>query len=398
MKKLVLSLAAGIMAASMAASAATTINFEINGSNATVIGETVETKTTAHPIYVPVDKSYISADDTTALLGAEVEMTDETTAKLTKNGDTYLVEGCIKKDKVFYLPLREAAENTGFDVEYVFSHNSILISDKPAAVKVNGVTGVSADQLALYYDVIGTAGGNITEEMVQQARENAVKGLIENAIIYQTATNSGFSWAMMNEESKADIKTNSESFNIPVLAALESEKASVISMYLNTIASAISDPTEEEIAEYYKENYVTAKHILILSEGGKAASDEEAKKEADRILKEIKSGKDFDKLMTEFCEDPGVQSNPDGYTFTKNEMVPAFEAAAFSLEEGKVSDVVKTSYGYHIIKRLPLAEMGDAHKQAAAINIKNKEYSDFVFGLFEKATVEKNDEVIASIK
>ena len=397
MKKLVLSLAAGVMAASMAASAASTINFEINGSNAMVIGETVETKTTAHPIYVPVDKSYISVDDVKAFLGADVEILDEASAKLTKNGESYTGE-CIEKDGVFYLPLRAAAEMTGFDVEYVFSHNSILISDKPAAVKVNGVTGVSADELAFYYDRIGAPGGNVTEEMVQQAKNDTVQGLTENAIIYQTAINSGFSATMMNEEAKAGIKTNSETFEVPVIAALENEKINVISMYLNTIATAITEPAEEEIAEYYKENYVTAKHILVLSEGGKAASDEEAKKEAERILKEVKAGKDFDKLMTEFCEDPGVQTNPDGYTFTKGEMVPEFETAAYALKEDEVSDVIKTSYGYHIIKRLPLSEMGDAQKQAVAINIKNKEYSDFVFGLFEKATVEKNDEVIASIK
>lgn len=398
MKKLVLSLAAGVMAASMAVSAASTINFKMNSSEITVIGETVETKTTAHPIYVPDSKSYISADDTTALLGAEVEMLNETTAKLTKNSDTYTVEGCIKNDRVFYLPLREAAENTGFDVEYVFSHNSILISDKPAAVKVNGETGVSADELAFYYDRIGEPGGNVTEEMVQQAKADTVKGLTENAIIYHSATNSGFSSTMIDENTKEDIKTQSLTFEIPVIAALENEKIGVISMYLNTIASAIAVPSEETVAEFYNENYITAKHILVLSEGGKAKSDDEAKKQAEKILKDVKAGKDFDKLMTEFGEDPGVQSNPDGYTFTKGEMVPEFETAAYALKEGEVSDIIKTSYGYHIIKRLPTAELSDVAKQTISANIRNTEYSNFVYGLLEKATVENNDEVIASIK
>ena len=55
--------------------------------------------------------------------------------------------------------------------------------------------------------------------------------------------------------------------------------------------------------------------------------------------------------MNEYSEDTGLESNPDGYTTTVGQMVPAFEETALSLEFGEISDVVESSYGYHIILR-----------------------------------------------
>ena len=59
--------------------------------------------------------------------------------------------------------------------------------------------------------------------------------------------------------------------------------------------------------------------------------------------------------MTELSEDPGSARYPEGYTYTAGTMVPEFEAAAEALEDYAVSDVVETSYGYHILLRLPLS-------------------------------------------
>ena len=65
--------------------------------------------------------------------------------------------------------------------------------------------------------------------------------------------------------------------------------------------------------------------------------------------------KDFDALMKEHNIDPGATE--DGYTFTKGEMVPEFEEAAFALSENTYTkEPVKTDYGYHIIYRTPVDE------------------------------------------
>lgn len=111
------------------------------------------------------------------------------------------------------------------------------------------------------------------------------------------------------------------------------------------------EASDEEINEYYNKNYYRAKHILIMT-----GDDEEASKEkADSILARINAGEDFDTLMNEYTEDPGTKNSPDGYTFTDGEMVSEFENTVKNLEEGSV-EICKSSFGYHIVKRLALDE------------------------------------------
>lgn len=110
--------------------------------------------------------------------------------------------------------------------------------------------------------------------------------------------------------------------------------------------------SDAEIKKYMDENYVRAKHILFAT-NGLTDEDKAAKKIlAEETLAKIKNGADFDKLMTEFGEDPGAKAQPEGYLFTKGEMVDEFEKAAFSLKVGEVSGIVESAYGYHIIKRV----------------------------------------------
>ena len=136
----------------------------------------------------------------------------------------------------------------------------------------------------------------------------------------------------------------------------------IFDKYRNKIMSE-TEITENDLRDYYnthideyKKEEIKASHILIttLNDMGEPLSEEETAKkesEAQDILARIKQGEDFEALAKEYSDDKASASNGGdlGY-FAKGVMVPEFEEAAFKLEKGQVSDVVKSSFGYHIIK------------------------------------------------
>ncbi len=116
--------------------------------------------------------------------------------------------------------------------------------------------------------------------------------------------------------------------------------------------------------EIDESEYMTLKHILVQfeKEDGTTRTEEEALTEANRIKGMITSD-NFDELMAEYSEDPGSKTSPEGYTFKHNDgsMVKEFDDGGWALEVGQVSEPVKTSYGYHIIKRVELEKEALPH-------------------------------------
>ena len=84
---------------------------------------------------------------------------------------------------------------------------------------------------------------------------------------------------------------------------------------------------------------VKASHILVKTES-----------EARKILDELKKGANFAKLAKQVSECPSKKKGGDLGWFGRGAMVREFEKAAFSLKKGEMSDIVKTQFGYHIIK------------------------------------------------
>lgn len=76
----------------------------------------------------------------------------------------------------------------------------------------------------------------------------------------------------------------------------------------------------------------------------------------DEIQKKIESGANFDDLIKEYGEDPGMESSPDGYVFTEGEMVDEFYQGTKALKAGEISEPVNSSYGIHIIQRVELTD------------------------------------------
>ena len=116
----------------------------------------------------------------------------------------------------------------------------------------------------------------------------------------------------------------------------------LLNKYANELLSAGN--YDELIKEYYQNNYMCAKHILV--------EDEALAKE---LLKKFQKGTDFDSLKKKYSQDPGSQGSPDGYVFTYGEMVPEFEECVKSTDIGELG-LCKSVYGWHIILRLDLPE------------------------------------------
>ncbi len=142
--------------------------------------------------------------------------------------------------------------------------------------------------------------------------------------------------------------------------------------------------TEEEAKKYYDENptqfdvkeQVRASHILIKPKTDEAGADPnqekaKAKAKAEDLLKQIKEGADFAALAKANSDCPSAAKGGDLNFFSKGDMVPPFEEAAFAMEIGKVSDIVETRFGYHIIKVTDRKEAGTtSFEQAKAGLIK----------------------------
>lgn len=118
-------------------------------------------------------------------------------------------------------------------------------------------------------------------------------------------------------------------------------------------------PTYQEICNYANQyEYICAKNLFI------DTSTENAQELAKTLLEKAKSGEDFDALIKEYGQDPGMGANPDGYVFGRSEMVKEFEDAAFALSIGEISGIVETTYGFHIIKRVNIPDKTGPQNQS----------------------------------
>jgi peptidyl-prolyl cis-trans isomerase D len=150
-------------------------------------------------------------------------------------------------------------------------------------------------------------------------------------------------------EIKAYYDAHKASFQTP-------EKRSLGIILLDPSKTQVTLPTDAALRRDYAAKQdtfrtperVQARHILIKSD---ASNDAAMKAKAEGLLKQIQAGGDFAKLAMENSDDPGskAQGGELGW-IVKGQTVPEFEKAAFSLQPGQTSGLIKTTYGYHIIQ------------------------------------------------
>ncbi len=133
-----------------------------------------------------------------------------------------------------------------------------------------------------------------------------------------------------------------------VAARLEDlKKRVIVEAFLKKKVEEIGKVTDAEMQDYYNKNkdkfqtgaQIKASHILVKSED-----------QAKDIEKQLKAGANFEELAKKYSIDGAAQKGGDLGWFGKGSMIPDFEKVAFGLKEGQTSGIVKTQFGYHIIK------------------------------------------------
>ena len=157
----------------------------------------------------------------------------------------------------------------------------------------------------------------------------------------------------------------------------EKRRASYVLIDRDPLVKSVDVP-DADISDYYEKNKETmyrspeqwrASHILIKTEAG---TDETAMRaRTQQVLEKLRAGGDFAQLARENSEDSSAAEGGDLGWFGRGRMVPEFEQATWALSQGSVSDLVRTQFGFHIIKLTgqrpagvtPLEEVRDQIRQ-----------------------------------
>jgi peptidyl-prolyl cis-trans isomerase D len=188
-------------------------------------------------------------------------------------------------------------------------------------------------------------------------------------------------------ESKAAYEKNKSKYQVP-----ERRSVRYALLDVNQLRQSLQIPNDmlkqqyqANIEQYQVPNQVHVQHILFRTVGKTDAEVEEIKKKAEDVLKQAKKGAKFDELAKKYSEDPGSKDKGGDLSWIRQgQTVPEFEKTAFSLAPGQISDLVKTQYGFHIIKVLeketahtkPFEQVKDSIRAPLLLTQADKQASD----------------------
>src|SRR6184192_3338466 len=190
-------------------------------------------------------------------------------------------------------------------------------------------------------------------------------------------------------EIKAEYEKNKSKYQVPERRTVRYALLDVnqLRQTIQISDTQLKQQYQANIQQYEVPNQVHVQHILFKTVGQTDALVEETKKKAEDVLKQAKKGAKFDELAKKYSEDPGSKDKGGDLGWIRQgQTVPEFEKSAFSLAPGQISDLVRTQYGFHIIKVLekqtahtkPFDEVRDALRAQAALNQAEKQATDTV--------------------
>ena len=203
-------------------------------------------------------------------------------------------------------------------------------------------------------------------------------------------------------EIKAAYEKNKSKYQVPEKRVVRYALLDVNQIRQNTQISddELKAQYQRDIQQYQVPNRVHVQHILLMTVGKTDAEIQEVRQKAEDVLKQAKKGAKFDDLAKKYSEDPGSKDkNGDLGWITQGQTVPEFEKTAFSLSKGSISDLVKTQYGFHIIKVLdketahtkPFEEVKESIRAPLLLSRADKQASDEADKL--SATIRQSNKV-----
>ena len=250
-------------------------------------------------------------------------------------------------------------------------------------------------------------------EQLAKAEEYWLNQLIENKLILQDAVKREIDalpdeveerYEKIRQDFDSELQFNifleSQGMNIDSLKNTIKENIIVNKATSHIKMKAKQQISPLDVVEYYEDNKedftdepsVHAYHIMIRSKD----NDELALNTMKMISEKIKEGEDFSKLATEYSEGPHAKDGGDLGFLSHGQHIPEIDQAVFRLGVGEVSDIIKTSLGYHIVKVVqkkknrvkPLAQVQDEIENIILRDKAKEVWDEWIKSLKEKAYIE----------
>src|SRR3954469_18071340 len=246
----------------------------------------------------------------------------------------------------------------------------------PVLAKVNGAE-IRASDVALAEEELGPS---LAQMDPATKKENVLSFLIDMKIVSKEAEDKKIA---DRDDFKTRLAFARNRLLMDNLLAVEGKAA--------TTDENMKKVYEEAAKQITGEQEVHARHILV-----------ETEDQAKKVAEDLKKGADFAELAKKESKDPGASDGGDLGFFTKEQMVPEFSTVAFALQPGKISDPVKSQFGWHIIKveekRSRKAPDFEQVKSQIETYVTRKAQADYVTKLREAAKVERMDKPAEAAK
>jgi hypothetical protein len=218
--------------------------------------------------------------------------------------------------------------------------------------------------------------------------------MVRERVVLEAARQAGFDKTKEYRKAVADFKKEQAK------RLRDFEENMLMEQYMRDLQDKRIGTTDKEVDEYYeahKQEFlhpveVVARHILLDTE-----------KEAEKTMERLKAGEDFSKLAQELSRDPisGARGGEIG-PFRKGDLVPEFEQAVFPLKFNQLSGIVKTQFGYHIIKKVSEKVLPAMSPDAAKLEIRKitqkTKFDNWLEETKKKFAVKTNYEALVKVQ